>query len=265
MPTAKLNGISLYYEEQGTGPPVVLVSGLGASHLSWATALPLLRERFRCITPDNRGTGLSDAPPGPYTIDVMADDIAGLISHLGVAPVPVVGWSLGGSVVQSLLINHRDLIDRAVMVAAFPSYTQLQHAWLDASLALRESDAPDVAKAAFGMPWVFGPRHLFDHQAAFEGLRLVGSDPHPTSLEAFQAQAAAIRSYDSRAQLSGVTTPTLILVGAEDVLTPVAQSVEMAALIPDATLIVLPRGGHGVVIEYMEETLREITRFLSTK
>jgi pimeloyl-ACP methyl ester carboxylesterase len=263
MPTVSSNGISLYYEEQGTGPPVVLVSGLGASHLSWAAALPILKERFRCITPDNRGTGRSDTPPGPYTIDAMADDTAGLISHLGVAPVRVVGWSLGGSVVQSLLINHGDLIDRAVLVAALPSYTALQHAWLDASLALRQSDASDVAKAAYGMPWVFGPRHLSDHQAAFDALRLVGADPHPTSLEAFKAQAVAIRTYDSRAQLPGVDTPTLILVGAEDVLTPVAQSVEMAALIPNATLTVLPRGGHGLVIEYMEDTLREIIGFLS--
>ena len=263
MPTVSTNGISLYYEEEGTGPPVVLVSGLGASHLSWAGAVPILRERFRCITPDNRGTGMSDTPPGPYTIEAMADDIAGLISHLEVAPVRVVGWSLGGSVAQSLLINHGDLVDRAVLVAAFPSYTQLQHAWLDASLALRQSNASEVAKAAFGMPWAFTPRHLLDHQAAFGALRLVGSDPHPTSLEAFQAQAVAIRTYDSRAQLPGITTPTHILVGAEDVLTPVAQSIEMAALIPTATLTVLPRGGHGLVIEYMEDTLREITRFLS--
>jgi pimeloyl-ACP methyl ester carboxylesterase len=120
-----------------------------------------------------------------------------------------------------------------------------------------------VAKAAYGMPWVFGPRHLSDHQAAFDALRLVGADPHPTSLEAFKAQAVAIRTYDSRAQLPGIDTPTLILVGAEDVLTPVAQSVEMAALIPNATLTVLPRGGHGLVIEYMEDTLREIIGFLS--
>ncbi len=241
---------------------MVLVSGLGANHLSWALPVTVLRERFRCITPDNRGTGMSDAPPGPYTIDAMADDIAGLIKHLGVAPVRVVGWSLGGSVVQSLLINHRDLLDRAAMVAAFPSYTQIQHAWLDASLALRESGASEVAKAVFGMPWAFGPRQLSDHEVAFEALRLVGSDPHPTTLEAFKSQAAAIRSYDSRAQLPGITTPTLILVGAEDVLTPVAQSIEMAALIPDATLTVLPRGGHGLVIEYMDDTLREITGFL---
>ena len=120
MPKVGLSGLTLYYEEQGAGPPLVLVSGLGASHLSWAAPVTVLKGRFRCITPDNRGTGLSDTPPGPYTIDAMADDMAELISHLGVAPVRVVGWSLGGSVVQSLLIRHRELVDRAVLVAAFP-------------------------------------------------------------------------------------------------------------------------------------------------
>ena len=263
MPKVGLSELTLYYEEQGEGPPLVLVSGLGASHLSWAGPVTVLQKRFRCITPDNRGTGLSDTPPGPYTIDAMADDIAELISHLGVAPVRAVGWSLGGSVVQSLLIHHRELLDRAVLVAAFPSYTPLQHAWLDASLALRESGASDDAKAVFGLPWAMTPRSLSDHQAAFEGLQLARSIPHPTSLEAFQAQAVAIRTYDSRPDLPGITTRTLIVVGAEDILTPVAQSIEMAALIPNAGLTVLPRGGHGLPIEYMDDTLRAITPFLT--
>ena len=76
-------------------------------------------------------------------------------------------------------------------------------------------------------------------------------------------QGEAIRRYDSRPRLPEVTTPTLVLVGAEDVLTPPAQAVEMASLIPGAKLTVLPRGSHGMVIEYPEDTLAEIRAFLS--
>jgi 3-oxoadipate enol-lactonase len=86
--------------------------------------------------------------------------------------------------------------------------------------------------------------------------------PHPTSYAGFAAQAHGLRRYDSRPLLPTVKTPTLVLVGAEDVLTPPSQSVEIAQLIPNAALQILPRGGHGMVIEYMPETVAAITAFL---
>src|SRR5436190_1133234 len=115
-----VNGIRLAYEEAGNGPPLLLISGLGANRLGWAPVVPLLAGHFRCITFDNRGTGQSDVPPGPYSIDQMADDAAAFIDALGVAPVAAVGWSMGGSILQSLLINHGRLVRRAVLLSTLP-------------------------------------------------------------------------------------------------------------------------------------------------
>jgi len=263
MPQITANGINLYYEEEGSGPPLLLIAGLGANHLSWALALPLLRDHFRCITFDNRGSGLSDVPTGPYTIDQMADDAAALIDAVGAGPVMAVGWSLGGSVLQSLLINHGDKVRRAVLLSTLPAYTELQHAWLDAGLTLRRAGVDPLVQGVMGMPWGTTTRVLADHAKAFERARLVAANPLPTSLEGFEAQAAAIRVYDSRPHLPEVTTPTMVLVGAEDILTPVHQSAEIARLIPEAKLVVMPRGGHGMLIEYLDDTVPVIKAFLA--
>lgn len=262
MATVALNGITLRYDVDGTGPPLLLISGLGSSSLAWATAVPRLRDRFTVVTFDNRGTGLSSAPTGPYSIDELADDAAALIDHLDVGPVLAVGWSLGGSVLQSMLIRHSGLLRRAVLLNAFPSYTPLQHAWLDALLLLRRNGFDPASLAMQGMAWGFTARTLSDHSAAAAQAELVRQDPHPTSLEGFEAQAAGLRVYDSRARLAEAVTPTLVLTAAEDILTPVSQSIEIAELLPRATLRVLPRGGHGMVLEYPDDTLAAITEYL---
>jgi len=152
MPRVTVNGIGIHYEEEGRGEPLLLISGLGANRLSWAPAVPMLRDTFRCITFDNRGVGESDVPPGPYTIDQMADDAAGLIAAIGDGPIAAVGWSMGGTVLQSLLINHAQKLSRAVLLSTLPAYTEVQHGWLDASLAMRRSGLDPLALAIMGMP-----------------------------------------------------------------------------------------------------------------
>lgn len=263
MPELTTRGITLHYEVQGEGPPLLLIAGLGANHLSWAPAVPLLADRFTCISFDNRGTGRSSAPPGPYGIDMLADDAAALIEHLGFGAVPAVGWSMGGSILQSLLLRHADRLTKAVLLSTLPSYTALQHAWLDGMLALRRAGVGAIAEAATGLPWAFTPMLLSDHVRTAQMLELGARNPWPTQFEGFAAQAAAIRVYDARPQLHAVRTPTLVLVGAEDVLTPVAQSVEIAERIPGARLQVLPRGGHAMLAEYPAETVAAMRAFLA--
>ena len=263
MPHVTVNGIGVEYEEAGSGPPLLLISGLGANRLSWVPIVPLLSDAFRCIYFDNRGTGQSDAPPGPYTIDLLGDDAAALIDALGIAPARVVGWSMGGSILQALLINHGAKLSDAVLLSTLPAYTDLQHGWLDALLTMRRANLDPLAQGIIGMPWGFTPRLLADHTRAFAAAQLGAKNPYPTSLAAFEAQAQAIRVYDSRPMLPTVTTPTLVLVGAEDVLTPPHQSVEIAALIPSARLQLLPRGGHGMAVEYADDVAQAIRAFLA--
>jgi 3-oxoadipate enol-lactonase len=262
VPKAKVNGITLHYEVEGSGPPLLLVSGLGGNRNGWVLSKPLLTDDYTVITFDNRGTGESDVPPGPYEMDQLGDDTAALIEHLDLGPVSAVGWSMGGCVLQSMLIHHPERLTRAVLLSTLPSYTPLQHHWLDAHLALRKAGVDPLVYGTLGAPWGTTPKLLFDHDAARDRLALAAANPYPTSYEGYKAQADGIRVYDALPDLHRATTPTLVLVGAEDVLTPPSQSIQIAERIPGARLEILPRGSHGMLLEYLPETAAAIRAFL---
>src|SRR3954469_11914440 len=119
MPTATVNGIDLYYEVSGEGPPLLLITGLSGNTLGWAMLEPTLAEHFQVIAFDNRGAGRSAAPPGPYTTREMADDAVGLLDHLGIERTHVLGLSMGGMIAQELALAHPTRVDRLVLFATY--------------------------------------------------------------------------------------------------------------------------------------------------
>jgi 3-oxoadipate enol-lactonase len=264
VPKAVVNGVELNYEEAGEGPPLLLISGLGANRNAWATVVPVLSQQYRVITFDNRGTGQSEVPPGPYSMSDLAADTAALIDHLGIGPVPVVGWSMGGVILQALMVEHPGKVSRAVLLSTFPSYTYVQHAWLDGLLALREQKVSPQVLATASLPWGFTGFALSNHDAVKAMLELGAQDPEPTSTEGFAAQAHGIRRFNITEQLRTIkNVPTLVLVGAEDILTPPAQAIEMAQNIEGAELVILPRGSHGMVVEFGGAVVPVIQEFLA--
>lgn len=117
MPTLESNGINIYYEVQGEGEPLVLIAGLGYGLWQWHKVVPGLAHHFKVITFDNRGVGQTDAPPGPYSARMMADDTAGLIKALNVAPVIVMGHSMGGFIAQELALSYPELVSQLVLAS----------------------------------------------------------------------------------------------------------------------------------------------------
>ena len=104
MPRVEANGLGIFYREAGDGPPVLLVQGLEMDHRGWAMQLPALRDRFRCLSFDNRDVGQSDRARAPYTVKEMAADALGLLDALGVRRAHVVGFSMGGAIAQEIAI-----------------------------------------------------------------------------------------------------------------------------------------------------------------
>ncbi|MFT3661509.1 MAG: alpha/beta hydrolase [Gordonia sp. (in: high G+C Gram-positive bacteria)] len=262
MPTLAIDDVQLHYNDAGNGDPIVLISGLGSSSSAWTAVEPLLSDR-RVITVDNRGTGRTVVGDYSWTVDDMADDVVALIEHLGIGPCDIVGWSMGGSILQSILIRHPGVARKAILLATFARYSPTHHLWLDSILAAATTDAAPEALAISGMPWLFTARTLADHHRLAELARMSASDPYPTPPEGFAAQAACLRIYDTREGLPTVTDPVLVLVGGEDVLTPPAQSIEVAELIPTAHLQILPRGGHAITAEYPEDLVAAIKGYLN--
>ncbi|RMI01029.1 MAG: alpha/beta fold hydrolase, partial [Calditrichaeota bacterium] len=114
---AVVNGLRLYYEIHGEGPWLVLIEGLGVATWLWEKQIPEFSRHFRVLAYDNRGTGKSDKPPGPYTVGEMAEDLAGLMEVLQIPRAHVLGISLGGYIAQEFALRYPERVDRLVLVA----------------------------------------------------------------------------------------------------------------------------------------------------
>jgi len=102
MPFAEINGVKIYWEEEGSGDPILLIMGLGWPSYMWYRTKPLLTGKYRTITFDNRGAGRSDVPPGPYPIATMASDAAAVLDATGVESAHLYGVSMGGMIAQTI-------------------------------------------------------------------------------------------------------------------------------------------------------------------
>jgi 3-oxoadipate enol-lactonase len=130
MSMAKVGDINLYYEIHGKGEPLVLIMGYGLRGGHWLDMQDKLTREYRVIVIDNRGTGQSDKPEIPYTANMMAGDVAGLLDVLGIDAANVFGYSMGGSIAQEFALNypHRlnSLILGATHCGGFKSVTPTQ-------------------------------------------------------------------------------------------------------------------------------------------
>ena len=114
---AKVNGIDIYYEIHGSGEPLLLIEGLGYSAWMWYKQIPTLSEQYKVIVFDNRGAGNTDKPDSEYSIEIMADDAAGLLRTLGIESAHMLGVSLGGFIAQELALRHPDMSKSLTLVS----------------------------------------------------------------------------------------------------------------------------------------------------
>jgi pimeloyl-ACP methyl ester carboxylesterase len=165
MAVVEVNGIDIAYEVHGQGEPIVLVCGTGQRADSWSflgmVAEPVERG-YQVITFDNRGMAPSGCPPGPYTVEMMAQDTVGLIEHLGLAPVRMAGISLGGFITFQVARARPDLVRGAMCIAGLVGGSRYVRMLTDARVdALRQGvDLPGALDAMLSMPGTFAPATL---------------------------------------------------------------------------------------------------------
>ncbi|MDR5682651.1 MAG: alpha/beta fold hydrolase [Armatimonadota bacterium] len=262
MPYAQVNGIRLYYEEEGTGPPLLLLEGLGYALWMWFKQRPALRRRFHLIAPDNRGVGLSDKPDAPYTIDLFADDAAALLDHLGVRRTHVLGVSMGGMIALNLSLRHPDRVDRLVLVNTTPGgpdAVPMPPQTAQALLAARALPPREGLRAAMAL--AFSPPYMQSHPEEIE--RIVDwrlQNPQPP--EAWMRQFAAGQAFDVSSRLHEVRHPALVIAGSDDRVLPPANAQLLADRLPNAERVVFEGTGHLLFIERSEEFNRLVEEFL---
>ena len=264
MRRLRCNGVELRVEDIGAGPPLLCIMGLGASLETWVAQREAFAARYRVILFDNRGAGESECPPPPWTVPDMAADAIGVLDALGIARAHVLGVSMGGMIAQEMAIGWPERVDRMVVAVSFARPDPLRRAFLLFRRWARLQGADLVQEGVANLPWLVSPRVLNDPDRLEEILGVVGTMPLMAA-DAYSHQIDAILEHDTLSRLGVVEAPTLVLAAAEDVLTPLKLSSEIAEAIPGARLEVLAQGNHAVQIEDPDAFNAAVLRFLGER
>lgn len=243
-------GARLGYGRQGEGPPLVLVQGLGLPGTLWLDLPERMAEAgFTVLTPDNRGTGDSDAPARPYMPWELGDDLAAVLAHARVGPALVLGISLGGMIVQHTVLRHSDAVAGLVLAATTCGPPMGR---LPAPRAL-----VTLVRSIFQTQDSSGINALLAHPDSLardpDLLRpiddYVDGEGRDARRAGILAQLAAAALHSTGHRLRGIRCPTEVIVGESDHIIPTVNSEILAARIPGATLTVIPRTGHVFPLE----------------
>jgi len=236
-------------------PALVLVHGILADHRVWDAVAQRLSPRFRIVRYDLRGHGGSSAPPGPYTLEQLADDVPAILDALGIAKAHLVGTSLGGMLAQQVGIRHGGRL-LSLTLANTAAQQGAPQAWEDRIATARQSGIAPLAEPTL-QRW-FTPAYL---QAQPQDVARIRDILMGTSVEGFAGCAAAVRDLANLQQLPQVRVPTLVIVGSEDKGTPPELGRQIAEAIPDARLVTLP-AAHQAAIEVPQAFCEAWLRFV---
>jgi pimeloyl-ACP methyl ester carboxylesterase len=234
-------GIDIGYDDVGSGTPLLLLHGFPHNRSLWASQVHALVDRTRCVAPDLRGFGETPPVP-PYTMDQYADDAVTLLDALRIERAVVAGISMGGYVAFALWRRHRARVRALVLVdtRAGADGEEARAKRRDLIAVARRAGSEAVADAM--LPGMIGKSTRAKQPELVERVRtMLASQPVEGVVGALEA---LMSRPDSSPTLATIDVPTLIVVGDEDVLTPVAESQAMHAAIPGSRLEVLSGAGH---------------------
>ncbi len=254
MPWADVGGLRLYYEQHGSGPRAVFISGTGGDlRQSPERHHDHLTQHLEVLMYDQRGLGRSDKPDVPYTMADYADDCVALMDHVGWPRANVIGISFGGMVAQHVALRHPERVERLVLAC-----TSSGGAGGDSFDLLAVDDLPAAERGAVVLPVMDTRNDLTRHPptlapafdtfiAAMLGAAALNADD-PGAARGARLQLEARAGHDVWDQLDRIAAPTLVMGGRFDALAPLANSERLASRIPGATLQVFD-GGHIFVLQ----------------
>lgn len=261
MPFLNHKGIPLYYEQHGSGPPLLLIAGLASDSQSWLPAIEGLVKQFTVILLDNRGVGRS-TQECEISVSLMADDCAALVRHLGLSKVALLGHSMGAMVALQTAHCYPELVDRLVMVATAAKNTVRNNLLFQDWADWYEAGSNRAAWFRTVLYWIL-TEHFFENQALLDAsLDYLLQYPWPQSPQGFRKQIEAIAGFDATQWLGEVMIPTCVLAGESDLLMPPECSAVLARQLPDARLQIVKGAAHSVQTEQPEAFVKTVLEFL---
>jgi pimeloyl-ACP methyl ester carboxylesterase len=241
---AMINGIEMFWMEEGRGAPLVFLHGFPFSSAMWGPQVVHFSRHYRVIVPDLRGFGKTSLDPEKQTstMELMADDVAALLDHLKLSRVVLVGFSMGGYISFPFYRKYPQKV-RALVLCDTRSEADTDEGKAGRHALIKEVGEKGSTAAADAMiPRLFGPDSYRRQQETVAQIAGLIGRTHPAAIIA--AAAGIAERPDSTELLSQIEVPALVMVGRDDVITPVEGARKMAAQLPDWQLSVIPNAGH---------------------
>ena len=262
MPYFKHDGIDLYYITEGKGEPLVLISGLGSKN-NWAFQMPYFSKRMRVIILHNRGVGRSSRPDYPYTMTMYIDDVKALLDHLGIKEkVHLCGISMGGMIAQHYVLKYPETVKTLILCATTAYHEEVSNV-VNSQKEMENSTLEQKFKVRVAALYSRPFRKKLKTDVQIYEILKNNFIEDPTRLQDYINQGAAVGDHDTRDRLSKIIQPTLILVGSEDrIILGLHNSELLHEKIPNSTLKIIEKTGHGFVVEEHDKVNKLIMDFI---
>jgi len=247
MPLAKINGTNLFYEIEGEGQPVLFIMGTGLAHTLWSRQITAFKPKFKCISYDNRGTGQSDLTAEGHTVPSYAEDACGLLNHLQIAGVHVVGWSLGSCIAQELAVRHPDKVRSLILIATWCRPYPFLRRRFEVQIEIAKSGNQKLL-GEYSVLHLFRPDYLDEHdQEVLDFQRRSLEGPGRAPMETLIAHYRMDIAHNAGDRLVAIKVPTLVLGGQEDALIRPCYQEEVHRRIAGSELKLIPKADHMAV------------------
>ena len=263
MPKVKANGVTINYEQQGSGEVLILIPYLSADNACYAFQVTEYAKHFTCISLDLPGTGESDKPSGVFSIELYADVVAAFMQAAGISRAQVSGLSLGAAIGMWLAAKHPDKVKSLSLHGGWTRTDQylktVVEGWQVMAKAL-ESIPDLVIRGIF--PWCFTPELYSTRSEYIQSLEdFVRSRP-PMSLDAFMQQSNAVIAHDFESHLGNITAPTQVTFGRHDQVTSLRFADPLTNHIRDSELVIFETCSHASIYENVDEFNQKTLAFL---
>jgi pimeloyl-ACP methyl ester carboxylesterase len=263
MPKVNVGDINIYYEIHGKGEPLVMICGMTGNVDGFFMHIPIFSREYRVVAFDPRGAGRTDAPDIPYTTEMMADDLAGLLDTIGIESAHILGTSMGGMIAQYFALRYPKRVRSLILACTGFGPTHGVH-----------TTDPEII-GALQHPKVLSPeenikqtlrltmsQEFIDKNPGLIKQMIVKSLKHPAPPQGQMRQAQAVTGTETYERLPEIKAPTLVIHGSADRTLPVENARILASRIPGAELVILEKMGHLFICEAFDESNRIMLDFL---
>ncbi len=263
MPKVKVNDITMHYEQQGTGEPLILIPYLAIDNACYAFQVTDYAKHFTCISLDPRGAGETDKPGGTYSTEQFADDVAGFMQALGIARAHIVGLSLGGATGMWLAAKYPAKVKSLSLHSSWPKTDPFLKTVVQGWQVIANGLGKVAEMTILGIfPWCFTPELYAAKPDYIQSLADFVRARPAQPLDAFMRQSNAVIAHDCDAQLGRIQAPTQITFGRLDMVTSTRFAARMKDQIKGSELLVFEGCAHAPIYEKVEEFNQQTLKFL---